>query len=330
MATIELDVDKTEYIFAYDRYITVLCNGKLNIYNSYASKEAELELSVSNPIYATNNNYLTIAEKNGQTICLITDNRISWTNKIEGNISKINVSKGGLVSVVTTGSIHRSVVITFDKSGKELFKTYLASAKAVDTDISVDGKYLAIAEVNTNGALIESDIRIISVEKAINEDQNSVIYKYNADSNKMITDIKYQEKGQLVCMYDDSIHMIYNDEDTELIKYNEDTEIADINLKSFTVRAEEISLGLFNSKTNIILKNILTGIETTYTIDGPVKEIECYNHISAVNLGTEIHFINLNGWLEKKYTSNQESKEIVLGTSIAGIVYRDRIKILTF
>jgi len=56
----------------------------------------------------------------------------------------------------------------------------------------------------------------------------------------------------------------------------------------------------------------------------------CYNHIIAVNLGTEIHFVNLNGWLEKKYKSSQEAKDIVLGTSVAGIVYRDRIKILTF
>ncbi|MCI8393616.1 MAG: hypothetical protein HFJ23_07735, partial [Clostridia bacterium] len=51
---------------------------------------------------------------------------------------------------------------------------------------------------------------------------------------------------------------------------------------------------------------------------------------SAINLGTEIDFINLNGWLEKKYKSNQEAKSIVLGTSVAGIVYRDRIKVLTF
>lgn len=330
IATIELDVDKTEYIYAYDRYITILCNGKLSIYNSYASKEAELDISISNPIYSSNNNYLTIAEKNGQDIYFISNNKVEWVYKVEGNISKINMSKGGFVTVTMTGSIHKSVVVTLDKNGKELFKTYLASAKVIDTDVSVDGKYLAIGEINTSGAIIESDIKIIDIEKAVNEEQNSVIFIYKAASNKMITDIKYQERGQLVCMYDDSIHIVNNDEDNELVKFGQNTKFADINLKSYIIRAEEKAVGLFKSKTDIILKNIITGVETIYGVDSSIKEIVSLGQVSAVNIGTEIHFINLNGWLEKKYISNQEAKEIVLGTSIAGIVYRDRIKVLTF
>ena len=131
-------------------------------------------------------------------------------------------------------------------------------------------------------------------------------------------------------MYDDSIHMIYEDKDTILIEFGANTKIADINLKSYTVRAEEKSTGAFSAKTDIVLKNILTGVETVYGIDSSIKEIVSYNQVSAINLGTEIHLINLNGWVEKKYKSRQEAKEIVLGTSIAGIVYRDRIKVLTF
>jgi len=300
IATIELDIDKAQQIYAYDRYITILYNGKLSIYNSYASKESELDISVSNPIYASNNNYLVLAEKNGQTVHLISGNKILFTNKVEGNISRVNINKSGIISVITTGTIHKSVIVTFDKNGKELFKTYIATAKVVDTDISVDGKYLAIAEVNTSGALIESDIRIIDIEKAINEEQNSVIYKYNTDQNKIITDIKYQEKGQLICMYNDSIHMIYNDEESELIKFNSNTQIADINLKSYIIRSEETPLGLFSSKTDVILKNILSGVEITYSVNSPVKEIVSYNQISAINIGTEIHFINLNRMARKK------------------------------
>lgn len=331
IATINLEVDKNQYIYAHDRYISILCNGKLQLYNNIANKETELDIAISNPIYDSNYEYLCIAEKNGQRLYLISDQKILWDSKVEGNISKINVSKTGIVSIITTGTSYKSVVITFDKNGKELFKTYLASTIAIDTDVSVDGKYLAIAEVNTGGALVECSIKIIDIDKATKGDStNSVIYKYNADSNKIVTNIKYQEKGQLVCIYDDSIHMIYNDKDEVLVKFQANTKIADINLKSFIVRIEEISIGPFSAKSNIILKNILSGVENTYLVNSSVKEIVCCNHISAVNLGTEIHFINLNGWLEKKYKSNQEVKEIVLGSSVAGIVYRDRIKVLTF
>ena len=192
IATISLDVDKDEYIHAYDRYISILSNGKLSIYNNYANKEAELDVSISKPTYDTNNNYMAIAETNGQKVYLITDTRVVWENRVEGSISKVNVSRNGSVSVITTGTSYKSVVITFDKNGKELFKTYLASTIVVDTDVSVDGKYLAIAEVNTSGALIESSVKVIDFDKAIKGDAtNSVIYRYNADTNKMIINLKY-------------------------------------------------------------------------------------------------------------------------------------------
>ena len=195
----------------------------------------------------------------------------------------------------------------------------------------MDGKYLAIAEVDINGAVIKSSIKIIEVEKASTGDTvNSVIFKQNADSNKMITDIKYQEKGQLLCIYDDSIHMIYQEKETTLLEFNKNVQMASIDLKSYAVRAEEISTGLFSSKTDIILTNTLSKAETTYSIDSVIKSLTSCNQVVAVNLGTEVDLINLNGWLEKKYTSTQEIKDIVLGQSIAGIVYRDRIKILTF
>lgn len=254
-----------------------------------------------------------------------------WQNKVEGNIKKINVNKNGIVSIITEGTSYKSVIITFDKNGKELFKTYLASTIAVASDISVDGKYLAIAEVSIGGAVVESSIKVIEIEKATQGDTtNSVIYKYNADSNKIITHIKYQEKGQLVCMYDNEIHIVDQGTDNKVLEFDQNTQIADINLKSYTLRAEEISTGLFSAKTDIILTNILTNAETTYTIESAIRNVVCYEEVAAINLGTEVHLINLNGWLEKKYTSTQETKDIVLGNSVAGIVYRDRIKIITF
>ena len=116
----------------------------------------------------------------------------------------------------------------------------------------------------------------------------------------------------------------------KIIEFDQNAQIADINLKSYFLRAEEISTGLFSARTDIILTNILTNTENTYTVESAVKDITCNEQISAINLGTEVHLINLNGWLEKKYTSTQEIKDIVLGTSVAGIVYRDKIKIITF
>ena len=48
----------------------------------------------------------------------------------------------------------------------------------------------------------------------------------------------------------------------------------------------------------------------------------------ALNLGSEIHFVDTNGWLIKKYTSNQEVRKIVISNEVAGIIYRNKIELI--
>ncbi len=75
VATIEIDGDKNQYIYAYDKYITILCNGKLEIYNSYGNKSYELDVEISNPIFESDGQYLAIAENKGQNIYVISDRK---------------------------------------------------------------------------------------------------------------------------------------------------------------------------------------------------------------------------------------------------------------
>ena len=70
VATIEIDGDKTQYIYAYDRYITILSNGKLEAYNSYGNKAYELEITISNPIFG----------ENGRRIYRKSNYRKRWNN----------------------------------------------------------------------------------------------------------------------------------------------------------------------------------------------------------------------------------------------------------
>lgn len=75
IATIEIDGDKSQYIYAYDKYIIILCNGKLDIYNSYGNKTCELDVMISNPLFKSNGQYLAIAENKGQSIYVISERK---------------------------------------------------------------------------------------------------------------------------------------------------------------------------------------------------------------------------------------------------------------
>lgn len=166
VSSIDIQALENPSIYAYDKYITILNKNKLTTYSNSGKKEFEHEISVSDALYASNNRFLALAEKNGQNLYLISEQNLLWQTEVEGEIQKINVNKNGYVSVIITGGGYKAVIATYSPSGKELFKTYLSSTTAIDTSISNDNKYLAIAEINTSGTLIQSNVKVISIEKA--------------------------------------------------------------------------------------------------------------------------------------------------------------------
>ena len=74
-----------------------------------------------------------------------------------------------------------------------------------------------------------------------------------------------------------------------------------------------------------ILKNSKT---KKYEIEEVAKEIYTSEKVIALNLGTELHIINKNGWLMKKYISQQEINNVVISDKIVGIIYRNKIEII--
>ena len=339
LASIDLNYNSNITVFSYNKYICILAENKLMEYNSAGKLEKEIQLEINNPVYSVNNKYIAISEKDGTQLNLISGSEILWTQNVDGNISKINVNENGYVSVILTGTTYKSVIVTFDKEGNKLFKNYLANTTAVDTSISKDNKYLAYAEVNTTGTNIQSNIKVISIEKAnekTNEIENqsssdSIVYTYSADNNKLIINIEYQGNDKIVCMYDDEISIIKegsNNTLLQLVEKGKNINFSNINLDNHIYRAIEENDGLFNTNTVIEIKDVSSDKTTVYTVEGTSKYIYSFNNIIAVSLGQEIEFINTNGWLLKRYSSNQEVQDVEIGNGIAGIVYKDKVEII--
>lgn len=328
---IELDFDSNIIVFAYNKYICVLAENKLMEYNSSGKLDKEIDLEINNPVYSVNNKYIAISEQNGSKLNLVSGSEILWTKTVDGNISKINVNNNGYVSVILTGTTYKSVIITFDNKGNELFRTYLSTTAAVDTSISNDNQYLAFAEVNTSGTAIQSNVKVISIEKAKETPPEAIIYTYSADSNKLIINIEYNGSDKIICMYDEEICMIQNDNSTSLISLNESDKninFANINLENHIYRAIEENEGLFNTNTVLEIKNVNNDDTSVYTVEGAAKYIYSSNNVIAVSLGQEIEFISTSGRLLKSYSSTQEAQEVVIGNGMAGVVYSDRIEII--
>lgn len=60
---IEIDSLKNSNIFAYSKYIAVLNQNILKLYNKSANLEQTLDIEISTPLFAANGNYLCISQK---------------------------------------------------------------------------------------------------------------------------------------------------------------------------------------------------------------------------------------------------------------------------
>lgn len=330
LPTIELDESENSNVYAFNKYIGVLCKNQFSIYDNIGKQEKNLTIEITKPIYDTNGRHLVIAEEKGQKIYLITDKDIAWEKKVDGNISQVEVNKNGYVAVTIVDTSYKTVISMYDNEGNWLFNSNLSSTRVVSTAISNDNKYLALAEVDTSKTQIQSSVKIMSIEDGKNNPSESIKNVYNSELGELITVIKYQEKDKLACMYTDKIKVIKNDGIEETVSETSDKKMtfSSVELSNNVMTLEEKSSGLFTADSVINIINTDNKNASTYTTEAVTKEIYTSDNMIGLNLGSEVEFINTSGWLVKKYTAEQEITNIVLSNSVAGIVYRDKIELI--
>ncbi len=326
---IEIDSDTNPSIFAYDKYIAILSKNKLTEYTSDGKIAAQLDVNISVPLVEQSGKYMILAEKDGQKIYLISGTNILWEGKVEGSISRVNVNRNGYVSVILKNTIYKSIVAFYDVSGKELFRKYISTNYAVCSAVSMNNKYLAIGEIDYSGTIIKSFINIISVDLAQTDSANSVIYTYESENGEIITGINYHGKNTAACMFNNYIQKVTTDSNERLYDFTNNDVFVDINLKDGFAVLDKQSSGLFSYEYEIKVKSTNGKSENLYILNSDLpKSVSVSGNLLGLNLGNEVQIINSNGWLVKKYTSNKQISGIVVGDSIAGVVYKNRVEII--
>ena len=327
LPTITLENENSN-VYAYDNHIVVLENNNLVIYNQSGKEETTINVSITTPLFANCGKYLLVADKNNKNAYLIYNNSLQWQKTMEGNISVITVNQNGAVGIVITGTAYKSVIVMYGITGDEEFKTYLSSTIAVDVSISEDNKYLSFAEINTSGTIISSAIKTISVDKAQNSPSEAILYEYEPEANSLIINIKY-DKQELVAQYDNTIYKLKDGEAQKLLDINDTNLFIDINLDEYICSISENSTGILSNEYELKIINPENQKESSYLLESMPKSLYCNNDIIAVNMGNEINFINHSAWLLKSFSSKQSFKNVVLGNNVAGIIYKDRIEIIS-
>lgn len=327
--SIDIDNDSSVNIYAYDKYIAVLAKNVLSQYDDKAKLVSKIDVNISVPLMDSNGKYLVLAENSGKRIYLISGNRVIWERELDGEISRVSVNEKGYVSVIIKNTAYKSKVIVFNDVGADLFTVFVSSNYAICTDISDNNKYLAIGEVSYSGTILKSSVFIYSMEKAQTDPKNAVINSYEAQNGELIIGINYHGTDTAVCMFNSYIQKVTKDANERLYDINAYDSFVDINLDSKVAIINRSVTGMFSYEYLIDFKDTLGKSERVYVLNQDVPNfIVTNNKKIAVNLGREVEFINTSGWLKKKYNSDTTVSKVVLGDSIAGIVYKNKIVII--
>lgn len=322
LPTIYLESNEKTHVYTHLNNVITLEDNKLTIYNKYAKEIQSLNVSISNPKFASRGDYLLIADEGGSKLYLLYNNSIQWEKEVEGQIAQICVNKNGAVGVIVTGTTYRSVIVMYDITGKENFKTFLSTTNAIDLDISEDNNYLSFIEINTSGATILSKVKTVSVEKAISKPDEAIVNTYEMETNTLLIKLRYK-KNKIVTFADNAVYILHNNNKEKALDITNNISFVDINLDGYIacIKEEEnkYELNLINSENLKI---------NTYLINDTIKKIYCNENITAIDVGNKVEFVNSGAWLEKKFTSHQNIKDIELGKNIATIIYKDRIELI--
>ena len=314
--------------FAFKDYLVVLDNNVLDFYNKSADKSFSIEdVEIADPIFEANGDFLCIAEKNGSKIYVISNRNIVWQKNIEGQISNLSINKNGYVNVSISNTSHKTICTLYDENGTELFTSYFANSYIIDSSISNDNKFLALAEANFSGITIQSNIKVISIDKALVNNEDTIYYNYSAPADDFIINIDYFNDN-LLCLYDNHIDII-KDKTPSTITNFADNNILFADMNNKLIQVEKHSTNLLSSEFEVQILDASNLEKKVYTLEKEPKSIQVFGNVVAINFGTEILFINNSGWLIKSYTSSHEVQSIVLSNEIAGIIYKDKIEILS-
>ena len=327
-STYLLTGNKSNVIPTLDNIYTVQ-SGQLKSYDKYGIEKNSERVSISNPIFDSSDKYATISEKQSISFYLLEDGKVKWEKKVDTPIVGIKVNKNGYVAVMSENNIYKAVVTVFNNKGDKLFKTYVSDSYGMCASISNDNKYLVIGSVNYSKTIANSNIKIVSMEKAKIDPDGAIINEYNI--GKLLIDIKIKDGGEVIGQFSNSITRfgILDKKEEEIYKLESNVEFVDINNNNNIALIEKKVENENNSKFYLKIINAYGKQVSIYDLDDKLpKEILCRNDTIGINMNNGINIYTENGWLKKKYKSSTEIRDFNLSDSILTVIYRDKYEVI--
>lgn len=311
------DANKTEFT-AYKDGIVFAGMNHLTYIDNTGNITWETDTAIVDPILKASGNYILIAEKNGNKLCLYGDRRLIYDTDDPDEIIAAELSSAGDVVAVTDKSSYKGGISVYNKSGARIFSWAAGSSMVISTDISAASRCVAVATLNTESTA-GTTIQLFDVN------QTDSYAKINID-NTVVFDMQFT--GDLLTAFGDNRitgiaangKLIYDN-----IFENEQLTHSAIDEKGNNILSfDDGNIPMINvySKNGKLKSSItLTGVTDFIDING--KNI-------IYNLGRDVYFGKINSNDIVKYTATMDIKKLLITSNNSFvIVYSNSIEIVT-
>ena len=216
-----------------DRYLAVLTDNTLDVYNRTAGKALSFTHNFASPFLDTAGNRILIAELGGRRVCVKTVDGHTTEVQTEHNIVAASLADNGSFAVVTdSDKSHISEVVYYNNRGDEKLHWYSSEALLLGITLRHDARQMAAVGVCSENGAAQSRLMVFDTSSAKEPT------RYSGDE-VMLCAVEYLSGGQIAAIGDTEAWIVKpGRENIEIESYS------DMQLLGYAVSGNQISVAV--------------------------------------------------------------------------------------
>ncbi len=165
--------------------------------------------TTASPIMVGDENVVAVSESNGKFIAVYNEAGQLYKVDSEFPVIQFSVNKLGYSSVISKNN-DSYFIKNYNSKGEELpaRKEEVQNITPLSSDISDDGRVLAVSYIDTNSTQMETKISFFYLNEKESMDYVDKMFASKVKENQITPIIKFMENNNLICISDSEIYCI--------------------------------------------------------------------------------------------------------------------------
>lgn len=293
-----------------DAYRTKRIENDVLIYNNKGVKAIDLKgktkwqisQSLSEPIAECGGSYVLLADLAGNHFGALYKNGKQINEyKLGKDIISAKVTRKGYAVFATDTDGYKGKVTLFNKKGREIYAWNSGSGYVADVDITDNGRYLAVAQINTDGDAVNTKLQFIDTSRG------EVVAAVDRNSEAAV-EVKFLSSNKLLLVTDNHI-VQYSKKGKE----NFSVSLEGKEASYYSLNSEDmIAVCAMNNRGSSVLEMYsLSGkLKGTYTADGEIRALDICGKRAVVCEQKGIVCVNSRGRVKKVISAENDVKNL--------------------